>query len=96
MGSLVFAAVLALMVPPSPTPIPAQTEAPLFDNAHFFYQGEDNNPKKHPVPPEYQSGPKRDWHIRCLDWYRLPKNGKSASWRYDKTTCECWSSATLR
>ena len=56
MGSLVFAAVLALMVPPAPTPIGVQTEAPLFDNAHFFYQGEDNNPKKHPVPPEYQSG----------------------------------------
>jgi len=90
---------------PSPhstvTPFPMATENPnYFNSDKYFYSAEDNDPRKHPVPPEVQFGPHRDWSIRCLDWYRLPRNfvGKAAKpdFKYFITTCECWSSATLK
>ncbi len=87
-GRAVFAS--ESRAPALPSLLPANGDA-LFDNGHYFYQGEGNNPRLHPVPPEYQSGPRRDWHIHCLDWYRYPRTGRKSKWAYDKTTCECWS-----
>ena len=85
----------------SPTPYPLATENPNFFNSDkYFYSAEDNNPALHPVPPDIQFGPHRDWSIRCLDWYRLPRTFKGKpskrDWQYFVTTCECWSSQTLK
>jgi len=78
----------------SPSASPVVNNPPIFDDSRFYYRGDDNDPAVHPVPPEVQTGPKRDWHIRCIDWYRLPRSG-AGQWKYFVTTCECWSSATL-
>jgi len=93
----------AQMAPPvaSPTPYPMATENPnYFNSDKYYYSADDNDPKLHPVPPEVQTGPHRDWHIRCLDWSRLPRSFKGKpskrDWQYFVTTCECWSSMTLK
>ncbi len=95
------AASLASAPAPPPTPYPLATENPnYFNSDKYYYSAEDNNPSVHPVPPEVQFGPHRDWHIRCLDWYRLPRTFKGIPLKKDLqyfvTTCECWSSATLK
>jgi hypothetical protein len=80
----------------STTPDPYSLDAnPLFGSDAYYYRGDDNNPKLHPIPPEMQTGPPRDWHIRCIDWSRMLRKGKPV-WHYFVTTCECWSSAQLR
>jgi hypothetical protein len=76
-------------------PVPSQTPSPLIDTRHYWYQGRDNDPRKHPVPPEYQTGPPTPWHIRCTDWYRSPV-GRTLRWTYYVTTCESWNPSTIR
>ena len=81
---------------PSPVPSNVATPSPLFANKAYFYRGEDNDPKKHPVPPEVQLGFKRDNTIYCLDWYRMPRTSRRNDWTYYVTTCQCYPEYIVR
>jgi len=84
--------------PFSPNPLPSNvaTPSPLFANKAYFYRGEDNDPSKHPVPLEVQSGFKRDNHIYCIDWYRMLRTSHRNDWSYYVTTCQCYPEFILR
>jgi hypothetical protein len=74
-----------------PTPFPSNiaTPSPLFANKAYFYRGEENDPKAHPIPPEVQSGFKRE-RIYCLDWSRKLRTTQADIWSYFATTCSCY------
>ena len=98
----------ALLFTISATPSPPSTDAPVtanppvtaaphtnpFADKRYYYRASDNDPTRHPVPVEYQTGSERA-HIWCYDWYRLPREGGN-DWSYFITTCECFSSETLK
>jgi hypothetical protein len=89
---------IASTAPNAPSPLPSNvaTPSPLFANKAYFYRGEDNDPKRHPVPPEVQSGFKRDNHIYCIDWYRMLRSSRRNDWAYYVTTCQCYPEFILR
>jgi hypothetical protein len=74
---------------PSPFPSNIATPSPLFANKAYFYRGEENDPKAHPVPPEVQSGFKRE-RIYCMDWSRALRTSHPNDWSYFATTCSCY------
>jgi hypothetical protein len=78
---------------PSPTPYPLASAPPMLADPRYFYIAALNDPKKHPVPMEVQTGPTRDIHMQCLDWSRARK--PTAKFEYFLTTCECWRSSDL-
>jgi hypothetical protein len=79
---------------PSPTPYPLATQPASLTDSRYFYIASPNDPHKHRVPEEVQTGPSRDMHIQCLDWSRAPRTG-GGPFRYFLTTCECWKSSEL-
>lgn|GEM_PF-7131007 len=76
----------------NPMPLPSNVATPsaLFANAAYFYRGEPNDPKVHPIPPEVQTGFKRDNRIYCLDWSRKLRTTEADTWSYFITTCQCY------
>lgn len=81
--------VVPTMFVPSPFPSNVATASPLFANHAYFYRGEENDPKAHPIPPEVQMGFKRE-RIYCLDWSRMPRAAQHKGWSYFVTTCSCY------
>lgn len=97
-GALLGCALAAAAQPtqaPTPYPLPSNVATPsaLFANKAYFYRGEENDPKIHPIPPEVQSGFKRDNHIYCLDWSRKLRTTHADVWSYFVTTCQCYPQA---
>jgi hypothetical protein len=80
---------------PMPLPSSVATSSPLFADRSYVYRGVPNDPHEHPVPPEYQSGPRRDEHIYCIDWSREPRTSRE-QWTYYITTCQCYPSAVFK
>jgi hypothetical protein len=78
----------------SPSAPPSPRAANPFSDPRYYYRASDNDPRLHPVPPEYKTGTGRE-HIWCYDWYRLARNG-GKDWTYFLTTCECFSTETLK
>ena len=78
---------------PNPATTAEQHTNPFADK-RYYYRASDNDPTRHPVPVEYQTG-SVPAHIWCYDWYRLPRDG-GKDWSYFITTCECFSSETLK
>ena len=79
----------------NPYPLPSNFATPsaLFANKAYFYRGEENDPKVHPIPPEVQSGFKHDNRIYCLDWSRKLRTTHADVWSYFVTTCQCYPEA---
>jgi hypothetical protein len=74
---------------PSPLPSNIATSSPLFANKAYFYRGEENDPKAHPIPPEVQIGFKRE-RVYCMDWSRKLRTTEADVWSYFVTTCSCY------
>ena len=72
-----------------PLPASVATPSPLFADKSYFYRGEENDPKKHPIPPEVDIGIRRDPRMWCLDWSRLRRTSHDDTWEYFVTTCQC-------
>jgi hypothetical protein len=79
-----------------PLPSSVATPSALFSDKAYFYRGEPNDPKRHPIPPEVQIGLRRDEQIYCIDWSRLLRTSHANDWVYYVTTCQCYPSVILR